>query len=200
VGKRVKSNVHVKTKKETNKSTEQRKSDFREYKKKVHKMEHIADEQSDTLSEGEESLHVLSISDNGHGYWVTPLLDGNAVRMQLDTGAAIYLLSEAIYKEKLHHLILQPTKMTLKTYTGELVPVRGSVIVTVELNKQKVKLPLYIVKGNHPALLGRTWLEKIKLNWQEIHVCQRRHKPARDVEETHGCVQRRTWQYEGQNS
>lgn len=133
-------------------------------------MEHTEDEQSDTLSEGEESLHVMSISDNGYGYWVTPLLDGNAVRMQVDTGAAISLLSEAVYKEKLHHLTLQPTKMTLKTYTGEIVPVRGSVIVTVELNKQKVKLPLYIVKGNHPALLGRTWLEKIKLNWQEIHM------------------------------
>jgi hypothetical protein len=77
---------------------------------------------------------------------------------------------EAVYKEKLHHLTLQPTKMTLKTYTGEIVPVRGSVIVTVELNKQKVKISLYIVKGNHPALLGHTWLEKIKLNWQEIHM------------------------------
>uniref|UniRef100_A0A4W5R0Y7 Reverse transcriptase/retrotransposon-derived protein RNase H-like domain-containing protein n=1 Tax=Hucho hucho TaxID=62062 RepID=A0A4W5R0Y7_9TELE len=79
-------------KRQSNKSTEQRKSDFRKYKKKVHKMEHTEDEQSDTLSEGEESLHVLSISDNGHGYWVTPLLDGNAVRMQVDTGAAISLL------------------------------------------------------------------------------------------------------------
>lgn len=135
-------------------------------------MEHTEDEQSDTLSEGEESLHVMSISDNGYGYWLTPLLDGNAVRMQVDTGAAISLLSEAVYKEKLHHLTLQPTKikMTLKTYTGEIVPVRGSVTVTVELNKQKVKLPLYIVKGNHPALLGHTWLEKIKPNWQEIHM------------------------------
>ena len=41
--------------------------------------------------------------------------------------------------------------------------------VKVEL-KQKVKLPLYIVKGNHPALLRRTWLENIKLKWQEFHM------------------------------
>ena len=56
---------------QSNKSTEQRKSDLKEYKKKVHKMEHTEDEQSDTLSEGEESLHVLSISDNEYGYWLT---------------------------------------------------------------------------------------------------------------------------------
>ncbi|XP_053278106.1 uncharacterized protein K02A2.6-like [Pleuronectes platessa] len=90
--------------------------------------------------------------------------------MQVDTGAAVSLVSEVVYKEKLHHLTPQPTKITLKTYTGETVPVRGIVTVTVKLNKQKVKLPLYIVKGSQPALLGRTWLEKIKLNWQEIHM------------------------------
>lgn len=42
--------------------------------------------------------------------------------------------------------------------------------VTVELNMQKRKLPLYIIEGNHPALLGRTWLERIKLDWQEVHL------------------------------
>ena len=62
----------------------------------MHKMKHTEDEQSDTLSEGEESLHVLSILDNGYRYWVTPLLDGNAVLMHGDTGAAISLLSEAV--------------------------------------------------------------------------------------------------------
>ena len=83
---------------------------------------------------------------------------------------AVSLVSEVVYKEKLHHLTPQPTKITLKTYSGETVPVRGIVTLTVKLNKQKVKLPLYIVKGTESALLGRTWLEKIKLNWQEIHM------------------------------
>ena len=151
-----------KTKKgQSTRNTEQRKSDFSKYKKRVHKLDHTEEDQSDTTYEGEESVHVLSFSDDGHGYWVTPLLDGKAVRMQVDTGAAESLVSEAVYKEKLHHLTPQPTKITLKTYTGETVPVRGIVTVTVKLNKQKVKLPLYIVEGSQPALLGRTWLEKI---------------------------------------
>ena len=155
---------------QSTRNTEQRKSNFRKYKKRVHKLDHTEEDQSDTPSEGEESLHILSFSDDGHGYWVTPLLDGKAVQMQVDTGAAVSLVSEVVYKEKQHHLTPQPTKITLKTYTGETVPVRGIVTVTVKLNIQKVKLPLYIVKGSQPALLGRTWLENIKLNWQEIHM------------------------------
>ncbi len=69
----------------------------------------------------------------------------------------------------LPHRTPQPSNVTLKTYTGEIVPVKGVIEVAVELNIQKRKLPLYVIEGNHPALLGRTWLEKIQLNWQEVH-------------------------------
>ncbi|KAL1258966.1 hypothetical protein QQF64_009543, partial [Cirrhinus molitorella] len=103
-------------------------------------------------------------------YWVTPLLDGTPVRMQVDTGAAVSLVSETTFKEMIPHRTPQPSNSTLKTYTGEIVPVKGVIEVIVEVNMQRKKLPLYVIEGNHPALLGRTWLEKIKLNWQEVHL------------------------------
>ena len=131
-------------------------------------MEHMSDKQSGESDE--EYLHVMSLSSNTEGYWVTPLLEGNPVQMQVDTGAAVSLISEVVHQEQLKHLKLKPAKLTLKTYTGETVPVKGVLDVMVELNKQKIKLPLYIVEGQYPALLGRTWLEKIKLNWQEVHM------------------------------
>lgn len=31
-------------------------------------------------------------------------------------------------------------------------------------------LPLYIIQGNRPALLGHQWLKKVRLNWQEVFV------------------------------
>ena len=58
--------------------------------------------------------------------------------------------------------------MKLRTYTGEPVPALGVVDVTVEHSTQKNSLPLYIIQGNRPALLGRRWLEKLRLNWQEV--------------------------------
>ena len=105
----------------------------------------------------------------------------------MDTGEAISLLSEAVYKDKLHHLTLQPTKM--KTYTGEIVPVRGSVIVTVELNKQKVKLTTLHCE-RQPSSIARTHMagnDQTKLAGNS-HGCKRGPKPTRDIEETHADV------------
>lgn len=35
-------------------------------------------------------------------------------------------------------------------------------------DKEFDKLPLLISEGQRPSLLGRDWLSKIKLNWQEV--------------------------------
>ncbi|KAJ8380942.1 hypothetical protein SKAU_G00017200 [Synaphobranchus kaupii] len=131
-------------------------------------MEHEQDEHSDCESDDEDTVHVLSVMDSDDGYWVTPLLENTAVWMQVDTGTRVSMVSEAVYKEKLQHLTLRVTKLKLRTYTGEAVPVLGVVDVTVEHNEQKKTLPLYIIQGNCPALLGHRWLEKLRLNWQEV--------------------------------
>uniref|UniRef100_A0A452HWT6 CCHC-type domain-containing protein n=1 Tax=Gopherus agassizii TaxID=38772 RepID=A0A452HWT6_9SAUR len=135
----------------------------------LHTLEQTQDDQGDTSSQEEVPLHVLSLAVGSHEYWVTPLLDGKPIRMELDTGAAVSLVSETVYKEKLQHLPLKATKTVLKTYTGEAVPMLGTIDVKVELNGQAAKLPLFVVRGNYPALMGRSWLGKIQLNWAEVH-------------------------------
>ena len=43
----------------------------------------------------------------------------------------------------------------------------------VSYEGKEFQLPLLVVKGYGPALLGRNWLEEIKLNWQTIkHLTQ----------------------------
>ncbi|XP_017575179.2 uncharacterized protein K02A2.6-like [Pygocentrus nattereri] len=90
--------------------------------------------------------------------------------MEIDTGATFSIVSENVYKNRLKPLSLKPANIKLKTYTGEQVPVRGVVDVTVQLNKQTAKLPLYVVKGDYPSLLGRAWLDKITLDWPAIRM------------------------------
>ena len=41
-------------------------------------------------------------------------------------------------------------------------------MVTVVYGEQKAKLPLLVVPGSGPSLLGRNWLKLIHLNWPEI--------------------------------
>lgn len=71
--------------------------------------------------------------------------------MEIDTGAAVSLVSETVYQEHLQHLPIQPAQVVLKTYRGETVAVKGLVKVEVELDGQCVKLPLYVVRGNLPV-------------------------------------------------
>ncbi|XP_023192425.1 uncharacterized protein K02A2.6-like [Xiphophorus maculatus] len=51
---------------------------------------------------------------------------------------------------------------------GEKITVVGVAQVEVRYANQKKTLPLVVVKGTGPNLLGRGWLEKLKLKWDEI--------------------------------
>ena len=42
-------------------------------------------------------------------------------------------------------------------------------MVHVEHNDQSAELPLLVVAGSGPPLLGRNWLQKIKLNWPQLY-------------------------------
>lgn len=83
--------------------------------------------------------------------------------MELDTGAAVSLISKELYDRQLHHLPLCHTNIILTTYTGEMVSPEGVITVSVRMNKQKAKSPLYVIKGTSPPLFGREWLQKIQI-------------------------------------
>ena len=75
----------------------------------------------------------------------------------------------------------------LRTYTGEEIPVLGNVAVQVQYQGQEEELPLIIVAGDGPSLLGREWLAKLKLDWKNIfhmHV----QETLQDVLEQHKVV------------
>ena len=95
-------------------------------------------------------------------------INGTKVSMELDTGASVSVMSESEWKEKFSQHKLQPSNVQLKTYSGEPLHVVGQLQVQVECNDQHSKLPIQIVEGNGPMLLGRNWLKAIKLNWGTI--------------------------------
>ena len=95
-------------------------------------------------------------------------INGTKVSMELDTGASVSVMSESTWKEKFSQYKLQPSSVQLKTYSGENLNVLGQLQVNVECNDQRSKLPIQIVEGRGPMLLGRNWLKTIKLNWGTI--------------------------------
>ena len=56
----------------------------------------------------------------------------------------------------------------LRTYTGEEVLVIGELSVKVQSGSQVHTLPLLVVPGQGPSLLGRNWLLKLQLDWKSI--------------------------------
>ena len=57
----------------------------------------------------------------------------------------------------------------LVTYTGENLTPCGTSKATITYDNQQYHLPLVVVPGSGPTLLGRNWLEVIQLHWNRIH-------------------------------
>ena len=100
--------------------------------------------------------------------------------MEVDTGAALSVISEttrlAIFPEDTLH----PSTLILKTYTDEHLKVTGTLNVRVRYGDQKQKLVLVVVAGNGPSLLGRNWLKYIRLDWSSIFAVRTARKKTLD--------------------
>ena len=158
-----------------------KKGKFKYGKKKSSKVKTVNkpddSEESDTdndsaSSDSDDSLTLMYIrnASNSKSEILVPVtLNDKAIKMELDTGAAVSLIPKRMKDKLLPHVKTRPSDIKLKTVTGETVQVVGKCHVQVKYNSQKPKdLPLYIINTKGPALLGRDWLSEIVLDWKKI--------------------------------
>ena len=96
-------------------------------------------------------------------------VDKISIPMEVDTGASVSVMSENVYHRLWPRRGLNTTTIRLQNYSREPITVVGSTDVHVVYQGQTTTLPLVVVKGDGPTLLGRNWLTHIRLNWNEIH-------------------------------
>lgn len=89
--------------------------------------------------------------------------------MEVDTGAAHSVISEKTFESWWPGKSFEQTTIRLQSYSREPIPVKGCCYVKLEYESQTGVMPLLIVAGSGPTLLGRDWLSQIHLNWREIH-------------------------------
>ena len=119
----------------------------------------------------EYPLYVVG-TDRVAPYTAAVQINGVDLTMEIDTGAAVSLISESTYTQlwpdggnpELHQ-----APISLRTYTGEELALLGKTTITVTQGGKQAELELFVVKGRGPSLLGRDWLSKIRLNWTDVH-------------------------------
>ena len=109
---------------------------------------------------------------NNEPFNVSLKLNDIKTDMELDTGASVSVMGTEKYNS-LGGEPLRQSRLRLKTCTGEIVRPRGIGYLKVEYGKHKYRLPITVVDGPVPTLLGRNWLKEIRLDWESI-VSQRK--------------------------
>ena len=139
----------------------------------------------------EESYKMCTLRDKSSDPIVVIwLLNGEPTDMEYDTGISLSIISQDTYaKVSKSSCIddLQKTDVKLKTYMGESIPVLGKVRMHVKREDQEEVLPVLVVKGTGPNLVGRDWLNKIKVNFWEVHSLTNQH-PLEELLEKHSVV------------
>lgn len=99
-------------------------------------------------------------------YWCTKTVFGKPVKFQIDTGSCFTLLCEKDFQSLRTHAELEVQELpTLVSYTKNTLTPLGRLQALVTHGGTELVLPLLVVPGNGPNLLGRDWLEKLKLDW-----------------------------------
>ena len=117
----------------------------------------------------DDDLPLLAIGEqSSHPIYEEVTVNDQRLRMEIDTGAAVSLISRSTFDAVFPGACLEQSSLTLKTYTGEQMTIEGELAAEVKLRGQTQHLPLVVVSGNGPSLLGRNWLQRLRIQWQQI--------------------------------
>ena len=154
-------------------------------KPSVNRTDETSNEQLQPLEESESTYSLFTLSRNRRNpIRVTVTLNSAPLDMEVDTGAARSLISESTFRQLQQSTKLpsvQPSRVQLRTYTGEKLAVRGSLTAELTYQQQSKPVEILVVEGNGPSLLGRDILDEIRLDWVNIYRLRSRPTQALDV-------------------
>lgn len=110
----------------------------------------------------EEILRVEHV-DFRRPYLITLRVNDKDIRFEVDSGAAVSLISKNLFDASFPNAIIQSTNIKLRDYNEIPVKVYGFSMVRVLHNNSMFKLNLYITEVNKQALLGREWINQLGL-------------------------------------
>ena len=141
---------------------------------KTQKAHCLTEDQDSTDSADDEFGEIYHVHQKHTGappYIMKVTLNDAPLEMELDTGAAVSLISKATY-QKLWEVTpkLMATTTCLRTYSDQHLTVLGTLKVRVQYDSQQVDHSILVVDGAGPSLFGQDLLAVLKLNWKSLAV------------------------------
>ena len=117
------------------------------------------------------TIHTLS--DTKGGPKVTLEVAGRDLELDVDTGASVTVLPHHVYSKYLKHVQLQKSKIAVQSYSGQPLRAVGEATVPVRYGDQYTMGRMLVARApSKPPVLGRNWLQSIKLDWQSLFMLQ----------------------------
>ncbi|KAL1467347.1 hypothetical protein MTO96_042253 [Rhipicephalus appendiculatus] len=97
----------------------------------------------------------LQRTENTQPFRVEVSVNGISMLMKLEPGTSVSVVSEDTFRSKFQSARLEPSTVLLEIYSGELTPVKGTLVVSVRLGSHECDDLLYAVSGRCPSLTRR---------------------------------------------
>lgn len=92
------------------------------------------------------------------------IVNGMKIRMEIDTGTYVTVISEKLYESYFKNCKIEETGRKLKTCDEKTLTFLGKLTnLTVKFRNNIYKLECFVLPGTDPALIGRQWLAAFKL-------------------------------------
>ena len=127
----------------------------------------------DGIQSSDDELGIFELFAMNSGrvskYLVEVEINSESINMEVDTAADFSIMSRDTYIKRFKSFPLHNTDVKLKTYTGETLRTCGQMLCKVVYSGQEYILPMIVAENEgKPTLLERNWLEKLKVNWNEV--------------------------------
>ncbi|UYV70634.1 K02A2.6-like, partial [Cordylochernes scorpioides] len=100
---------------------------------------------------------------NDPPYVIKVRVEDTLMTFEIDTGSCLTLISEKDFKRYLPDVQVKEVGIIVKTYDGTVVPILGEIDVKVDFRGTIAKLRAVVVRGERKALLGREWINVLKI-------------------------------------
>ena len=108
---------------------------------------------------------------------------GQKITLEVDSGSGVTLINSATFEAlKRRHPSLSLTKLevNLQTYTGGKIQAMGQVILPVIYKSGRKYLKAYVVGGQGPNLLGRSWMAELGIGLLQVNTVKANDAPIPD--------------------